>query len=47
MQGKTMSKSDRLLKTMQILRTLPAPVKAQDLSTQLEVSLRTGLPRYR
>lgn len=36
-----MSKSDRLLQCMQVLRTLPAPVKAHDLAQQLEVSLRT------
>jgi predicted DNA-binding transcriptional regulator YafY len=36
-----MSKSDRLLQMMQLLRTLPAPVKALSLSTELEVSLRT------
>ncbi|MEM9054728.1 MAG: YafY family protein [Pseudomonadota bacterium] len=36
-----MAKSDRLLQLMQCLRTLPTPVKAQALSTELGVSLRT------
>ncbi len=36
-----MSKSDRLLKCMQILRTMPAPVTGQTLAEQAEVSLRT------
>jgi len=36
-----MSKSDRLLQCMQVLRNLPPPVKAHDLAEQLEVSLRT------
>lgn len=36
-----MAKSDRLLQLMQCLRTFPAPVKAQALSRELGVSLRT------
>lgn len=36
-----MAKSDRLLQLMQCLRTFPAPVKAQALSQELDVSLRT------
>ncbi|MEC7289501.1 MAG: YafY family protein [Pseudomonadota bacterium] len=36
-----MAKSDRLLQLMQCLRTLPPPVKAQALSDELGVSLRT------
>jgi len=36
-----MAKSDRLLQMMQCLRTFPAPVKAQALSRELGVSLRT------
>lgn len=36
-----MAKSDRLLQMMQCLRTMPAPVKAQDLGDELGVSLRT------
>lgn len=36
-----MSKSDRLLQCMQVLRTMPAPIKASDLADQMEVSLRT------
>ena len=36
-----MAKSDRLLQLMQCLRTLPPPVKAQALSLELGVSLRT------
>lgn len=36
-----MAKSDRLLQMMQCLRTMSAPVKAQDLGHELGVSLRT------
>jgi len=36
-----MAKSDRLLQLMQCLRTFPPPVKAQSLSDELGVSLRT------
>ncbi len=36
-----MAKSDRLLQLMQCLRTLSPPVKAQSLSDELGVSLRT------
>lgn len=36
-----MAKSDRLLQMMQCLRTFPPPVKAQALSRELDVSLRT------
>ena len=36
-----MAKSDRLLQLMQCLRTLPPPIKAQSLSRDLGVSLRT------
>lgn len=36
-----MAKSDRLLQLMQCLRTFPPPVKAQALSDELGVSLRT------
>src|SRR6056297_1226658 len=39
--GLNMAKSDRLLQLMQCLRTMPAPVKAQALSDELGVSLRT------
>lgn len=36
-----MAKSDRLFRLMQLLRTLPQPVKAATLAEDLEVSLRT------
>ncbi len=36
-----MAKSDRLFRLMQLLRTLPQPVKAADLAERLEVSRRT------
>ena len=36
-----MAKSDRLLQLMQCLRTFAPPVKAQALSDELGVSLRT------
>ncbi len=36
-----MAKSDRLLRLMQLLRTLPKPVKAVTLAERLEVSKRT------
>jgi len=36
-----MAKSDRLLRLMQLLRTLPKPVKAETLADRLEVSKRT------
>lgn len=39
--GPRMAKSDRLLQMMQCLRTFPPPVKAQALSEELGVSLRT------
>ena len=39
--GPSMAKSDRLLQMMQCLRTFPPPVKAQALSEELGVSLRT------
>ena len=36
-----MPKSDRLFRLMQLMRTLPQPVKAADLAGRLEVSRRT------
>lgn len=36
-----MSRSTRLLQLMQLLRTLPSPVRGHDLAEALEISLRT------
>ena len=36
-----MSRSTRLLQLMQLLRTLPSPVRGRDLAENLEISLRT------